>query len=107
MDSLGILLVMVAISAIIAAAVAFLLGAVAPNRSLRKRTLVSAGLAGFIPVTIPLATIFLFQGMELTTLLAAGILVIGGGLLAIIVGFPVAHFTSKRGENRVDLDVFK
>ena len=87
--------------------VSFFLSTAAPKVAWRKRAILSALVASFIPMSLPIVVLLLGAGLSTEGLVAIISLVIGGVITAALVGYPVAYFYTKRREPPVDVDVFK
>ena len=87
-----VLLYFLALPAGLAAGLAAALGSFLPKASLRRRTLIAAATAGFLPMIIPIAAILL-EGAEPIALIA----VLAMGLvLCVAIGLPMALYIGRR-----------
>ena len=94
------------IPALIAAAAAFALPTLAPRWSLRRRSVVAAVIAGFLPMTVPVFAALTDPANPAVVASVSGIL-FGGALVALVVGLPVALLVGKRrGGPAVDPSAF-
>ena len=100
-------LFLIGLVAALSIGVSFLLATTVPKMSWRKRALFSALAGSFIPMLLPIVVIFLEVGMMTGGLISLVALVVGGMILAAIVGYPTAYFYNKRREPPVELDVFE
>ncbi len=107
MASIAGFLFVIGLVAALSIGVSFLMATTVPKMSWRKRALISALAGSFIPVLLPIVIIFLEVGMITEGLIPLVALVVGGLILAALVGYPTAYFYSKRREPPSELDVFE
>ncbi len=96
--------------ALIAIGMAFLLDVTMPTRSTNFRAILAACVAGFLPMLLPIAAILgATEGQSMVIALIP--LLIGAVLLALLIGFPVALWFSRKressGSGSIDSDTFK
>lgn len=85
--------------AVIAMVLASVLPSLLPHASYRKRTLIAAGMAGFLPMAIPLAAVIFGggKGYSYSPLIPIAALLTVGLVVAVVIGLPAAIY-ARRGK---------
>lgn len=96
MGLLFILIYFIAFPAALAVGTAAVLSGKAPTWSARRRTAVAAPVAGFVPMSLPLAAVLGGSAGSDGVLIPAIALLALGLLLSVLVGMPAAYLIARR-----------
>ena len=76
--------------------IAFLLDIVAASTSWKGRSVWTALIAAFVPMSLPIITLLSETGFRSEVVAPLAALVIGALFIAVVVCFPVAYFFSRK-----------
>jgi hypothetical protein len=100
MEAVAGILLLIALTALLSAGIAFMLFIMRPAIEWKRRALISAITGAGVPIVLLSMVVVLANGCVLEGFIAVFMMLLMGALMAAVVCFPAAYFLTRRLERR-------